>query len=175
VVDRVKSVKYLGVLLDERLDFYEYVLALTKKAASRLSFLHRYSSLLDFRTRKLLSSCLVNSNLEYCCSAWYPGLTVNLRNRLDVIQRKVVRFVLNLGPRDHVGVAEIGSINWLSFPKRVSFFKLMHVFKISKGLAPSYLLDRFTRTSAVHSYSTRGSDVNYYWSDVNRSTNTFTR
>lgn len=79
-----------------------------------------------------------------------------------------------MGPRDHVGVAEIGSINWLSFPKRVSFFKLMHVFKISKGLAPSYLLDRFTRTSAVHSYSSRGSDVNYYWSDVNRSTNIFT-
>lgn len=45
VVDRVKSVKYLGVLLDERLDFYEHVFALTKKAASRLSFLHRYSSL----------------------------------------------------------------------------------------------------------------------------------
>ena len=60
-VQRVTSVKYLGVILDETLSFDDFVNQICNKADGKLSFLYRYSSLLDFRTRRLLCNSLVFS------------------------------------------------------------------------------------------------------------------
>ena len=60
-VQRATSVVYLGVRLDQCLNFGEYVDKVCKDANSRLSFLYRYSSILDFRTRKLLCTSLIFS------------------------------------------------------------------------------------------------------------------
>ena len=133
-----------------------------KKANTKLSFLHRYSSILDFDTRRLLCSSLVSSGLNYCVSAWYPGLGEGLKGRLDIIQRKMVRFVNAWRPRDHVGEREINSVGWLFFPKRVSFFKLCHLFKVRLGQAPNYVAVDFCPTSNIHSHNTRGSRLNYH-------------
>ena len=109
MVQRVTSVKYLGVSLDEVLSFNDFVTC--NKADGKLTFLHRYSSLLDFDTRRLLYNSLVFSNLTYCVSAWYPGLGIGLRQRLDTIQRKMVRFVNGWKPRSHVGIPEINAVD----------------------------------------------------------------
>ena len=161
MVQRVTSVKYLCVSLDEVLSFDDFVGKTCNKADGKLTFLHRYSSLLDFDTRRLLCNSLVFSNLTYCVSAWYPGLGIGLRQRLDTIQRKMVRFVNGWKPRSHVGIPEINAVSWLYFPKRVKFFKLCHLFKVKKGLAPSHLSRDFVSTRNIHSHLTGGSDLNY--------------
>ena len=47
---------------------------------------------------------------------------------------------------------------------RVKFFKLVHIFKIRHNLAPRYLMSNVTSVSHTHSYSTRGSDLNFHLS-----------
>ena len=153
---------YLGVRLDQCLNFDEYVNKVCNDANSRLSFLHRYSSILDIRTRKLLCTSLILSKLSYCSAAWYSGLGVGLRNRLDVIQRKMVRYVNGWGPRDHVGDQEISSTGWLTFSRRVLHSQLCHLFKARIGLAPSYLSNDFCPTQQIHRHNTRGSNSNYF-------------
>ena len=49
---------------------------------------------------------------------------------IDVLQRKCARFTLNLGPMSHIGTGEYETLSWLPFSKRVSYFSLVHVFKI---------------------------------------------
>ena len=172
-VTRVTSVEYLGVTLDQFLNFDEYVNSLCDKADGKLSFLHRYSSVLDFKTRKLLCESLIFSCLTYCASSWYPGIGKGLQTRLDIIQRKMVRYIKGWHPRSHVDVQEISEVGWLTFPKRVSYFKLCHLFKVKMGQAPKYLSRDFRPTSSVHSYSTRGSNMNYVPDYSNFSPNTF--
>ena len=139
LVQRVTSTVYLGVKLDQHLSFDGYVSEICDEANNRLSFLYRYSNVLDFQTRKLLCNSLVLSKLCYCISAWYPGLGVGLRNRLDVLQRKMVRFTNQWNPREHVGNAEIVGIGWLPLPRRALTLQLGHLFKVKIGQAPSYL------------------------------------
>ena len=160
-VKRVTSVKYLGVTLDQYFGFDDYVSKTCNSADGRLSFLYRYGRLLDLHTRKLLCNALVIPNLTYCASAWYPGIGVKLKNRLNTIQRKMVRYVNGWSPRSHVGKDEIVSLGWLSFPDLMTYFTLSHLFKIRVGMAPSYLCNDFSLVSATHSYSTRDSDVNF--------------
>ena len=162
MVQRVTSVKYLGVILDQFLQFDEFVAKTCDKANGKLRFLYRYSSLLDFNTRRLLCNSLIYSNLTYCVSAWYPGLGTALQQRLDTIQRKVVRYANGWRPRSHVGAQEISAVGWLCFPKRVQFSKLCQLFKVRMGVAPDYLSADFIHLRDTHSHSTRGSDLNYF-------------
>ena len=135
-----------------------------KVAMGRLAFLYRNSSFLDFQTRKTLCMALIQPHLDNCASSWYEGISQVLKSRLAVIQRKMVRFVYGLDNRAHIGFAELASLSWLSVPDRVLFFKLVHMFRVKHGSAPHYLRSRFTSVSETHSYSTRGSSVNFHLS-----------
>ena len=159
--------------MDQHLSFDGYVSEICDEANNRLSFLYRYSNVLDFQTRKLLCNSLVLSKLCYCISAWYPGLGVGLRNRLDVLQRKMVRFTNKWNPREHVGDAEIVGIGWLPLPRRALTLQLGHLFKVKIGQAPSYLTGCFNHISEAHGYNTRGSDLNYSANHVSFPPGTF--
>ena len=138
VVKRVMSVKYLGVILDQHLNFRDHVNGIIKKATGKLYFLYRSGTCLDSGSRRLLCSSLVSLGLEYCVTAWFPGLLAESKKSLAIMQRKMVRFVKGMGPREHVADDEICSLGWLPFQKRVEFFALVHVFNIIKCLSPSY-------------------------------------
>ena len=63
-------------------------------------FLYRNAKCLDPRSRKTLSTALIQCYFDYSCSSWYSGLGSGLTKKLQILQNvKVVRFVLDLGPR----------------------------------------------------------------------------
>jgi hypothetical protein len=65
------------------------------------------------------------------------------------MQNKIVRFILNLGPRTHIGQEELDRVGFLSVKDRVQQLKLSLVFKNFHGTSPDYLKSNFTRTSAT--------------------------
>ena len=160
-VERKFTVKYLGVLLDDNVNGSAHVGNLLKVCAGRLAFLYRQSSLLDKKCRQTLCSALIQPYIDYCCSSWYFGLSVALRERLNVLQRKMIRFINGLDFRAHVDVGNVKELSWLTIPDRVKFFQMAHIFRIRNKLAPNYLLPNFTAISTAHSYNTRGSGYNF--------------
>ena len=99
--------------------------------------------------------------LDYCSSSWYSSITVSLRNRLDVVQRKMIRFVHGYDSRHHIDSDHFRDLSWLTMKDRVSYFKMTHLFKIRMGSAPPYLSPGFISLLDTHAYSTRGSVSNY--------------
>ena len=160
-IKQVYCVKYLGVYLDANMSGATQVKTILGTCAGRLAFLHRNSSLLDEKCRTILCSALIQPFVDYCCSSWYSGITVSLQKRLDVVQRKMVRFVKGWDPRHHVSFADICSLSWIPIPDRVEFFKMMHLYRIRYNLAPRYLMSNFKSIASVHSHNTRGSDFNF--------------
>ena len=175
LVKRVFSVKYLGVYLDQNLNFREHAVTILKKATGKLYFLYRCGASLDTSSRRLLCSALISSGLEYCCSAWYPGLLEESKKGLATLQRKMVRFINGMGPREHIGDGEICSLGWLPFPRRVDYFKMMHVFKVKKAIAPSYICQNFKFVSETHSYGLRQSSLNFSLAGCTFPSRSFTR
>ena len=74
----------------------------------------------------------------------------------------MARFVLGLGPRAHVGTGALRELGWLTVYDRVRYFSLLHVFRVNKGLGPSYLKRGFTRVQNVHGHETRASALGYH-------------
>ena len=168
-IGRVSSVKYLGVDLDERLTGEIHARRVLGSISSRLSFLHRKAGLLNCKTRKSLCLALIQPLFDYCSTAWHEGLTGKLKGRFDVMQRKMIRFINKMDPRCHVDQQNLKQLQWLSVRDRVRYFRLMHVFRISKGTSPDYLGGNFTQVGAVHSHNTRGSVSDYHISESGRS------
>ena len=162
VVKKVANVRYLGIQLDGCLDGRLHAESVITKCAGRLSFLYRNSHLLDSYTRKILCSSLIQPQLDYCCSFWYGGLTKKLKDRLNVLQRKMIRFSCCFDARHHVDSKDLLRLSWLSIPDRVKYFRLCHVFKIKMGTAPRYLTDDFVQLTSSHTHRTRGSTSNHY-------------
>ena len=161
-VQRAHSVKYLGVLLDSSLSGAAHVSNVLKSCIGRLAFLYRNSSLLDFQTRKTLCASLIQPYIDYCSSSWNEGLSVSFKSKLDVFQRKMVRFIYAYDSRQHVGHGNLLSLSWLSVRDRVDYFKLIHLFKIKHGLGPQYLRTNIVSVSDTHSYGTRSSVSNFH-------------
>ena len=136
-----------------------------------LSFLYRKASQLDQHCRRNLCSAY----LDYCCSSWYGGLSCGLRGRLDILQRKMVRFVQGMDFMAHVGTKELKDLSWLLMKDRVMYFRMIHLFRIRNDLAPGYLKSNFTMLNQSHSYSTRGSSHNFHLSkQISKSPTAFT-
>ena len=160
-INTSQSVKYLGVTLDSTLSGEFIATNIIKKASGRLKFLYRHSDLLNTKSRKTLCSALILCHFDYACSSWYSALSQNYKNQLQVIQNKVVRFILGVGPRTHIGQKELDMVGMLTSEDRVAQLKLNHVFKIFHDCSPDYMKLHFTRVSALHNYSTRGSPFNF--------------
>lgn len=155
VIEAKDTVKYLGAVLEQSLSGENMVRSIIQKANARLKFLYRKQRFLNFKTKKLLVMSLIQCHFDYACSFWYPGLTQLLRNKLQITQNKVIRFVLKLGPMSHIGPDVFRSLGWLPVSKRVDQIVLNHVFKIKSGNSPDYMTEHFVPRSSVHSYGTR--------------------
>ena len=66
-------------------------------------------------------------------------------------------------------------LGWLPFSKRVTYFSLVHAYKVRNGLSPAYLSDGFTFISDVHSHNLRHSNVNFSLARCQSPTGTFGR
>ena len=74
----------------------------------------------------------------------------------------MLRFVFGYDNRHHVGPCDLLLLSWLSIRDRVSYFKMIHLFKIKHGLSPNYLRTNILSVSDMHSYNTRGSSSNFH-------------
>ena len=71
IIQHVKSVKYLGLQIDNDLAGDNIVKGIVKKANSRLIFLYRHKDMLSFNCKKTLWSALIQCHFDYGC---LPGI-----------------------------------------------------------------------------------------------------
>jgi hypothetical protein len=152
--------KYLGLKLDSTLSGDSVVQDIVTKCNNRIKFLYRNNNCLDFNTRRTLALALIQCHFDYGASAWFMGLSKANQRKLQVAQNKLVRFILGLSTRSHVGYNEFKRANLLSVADRVKQRMLLHMFNVKHQVAPSYLSDLFSQPR--HSYNTRRAEHNFF-------------
>lgn len=90
-LDRVSSIKDLGVIIDEKLSFNEHVDNVTRKAYKMLGFIFRCGKFFkNPRSMLVQFNTLVRSRLEYCSTVWNP-LYVHGIDQIERVQKKFTR------------------------------------------------------------------------------------
>ena len=100
-LDRVKSVKLLGIWLTDTLDWELNTMEICKKAYARISLLSKLKYV-GMKMEDLLTvyKTFIRCIVEYCCVVWHSSLTVHQNNALERIQRVCLKIILG---KDYVG------------------------------------------------------------------------
>ena len=92
VLERVRSIKYLGVILDERFRWHEHVSYLSTKLACSVGILSKLRYYTNIPTLIHVYYSLVCSHLNYAVNTWgTAGKTV--LKPLRVLQNRAIRFI----------------------------------------------------------------------------------
>ena len=125
------------------------------KVNGRSRFLARKAPFLDAVSLRLLANSLVLCCFDYGLGSWYGGLTKALKDKLQVSQNRLVRVVLGLTSRDHVGKLQFQQLGWLPLEARAVQLQLGVVHNVCHHKSPAYLKKHFIRSRDAHAYYTR--------------------
>ena len=89
-----KSVKILGMHLDNRLNFNLHINTICKYASNQLNALVRLKKFLSFEQKKVLVNSFVLSNFDYCPLVWFISSAKSL-NKVKNLQKRALRFLQN--------------------------------------------------------------------------------
>lgn len=92
-IEKVNSVRDLGVLLDHKLTFSTHIEYIINRAYKNLGFIMRVTA--PFKSTsclKILYYAYIRSVLEYCSTVWNPQY-VTYDNAIESIQRKFVKYL----------------------------------------------------------------------------------
>ncbi len=105
--------------------------------------------------KKTLSRVLVQCHLDYAISSWYAAMTQKAKHKLQNVQNKMVRFILDLEPRTHLSVHHMKELNMLRVSDRAKQLWLNTTHKIFYKQALEYLQENFEKARKRQQQHTR--------------------
>lgn len=99
-IQRVPLFNFLGVLFNEHLSWTPQINKIHANMSTSISVLYKLGSLVPKWLKLQLYYSLAHSYLHYCLLIWGTTSKTNL-DRLLVLQKRAVRFIENLQPREH--------------------------------------------------------------------------
>ena len=154
VILRKNSVKYLGMLIDDKLKFSDHVTHLNSKLAVYSGVSYRLQNRFNLRTAKNYYYSCVFSVLSYCISAW-GGVLLNSSRGADIIKRQK-KIIKNLFSKHYAGSRCLFKASKIL--KVIDIYKLycsIHMFKIVNENSNPYLQNSIEISYPSHRYNTR--------------------
>lgn len=152
-IERVDSFKYLGVLIDDRLDFNSHCDYTTKKMAKKVNFIGRIRNKIDSKTALLLFKSIIVPHYDYCASILFL-LNKTQINLIQMIQNRALRIILK-AKRDTSTSWMHEKLNLMTVNQRIHFNVMILMFKAKKSLLPPYICNQLVSVSNVQPYQLR--------------------
>ena len=99
-IEKVHVTKFLGVYIDNRLDWKRHIDHSINKVSKGISIIYRASQKLNETALLMLYNTLILPYLSYCSEVWGRTYITNL-NPLFIKQKKFVRIIGRLSRHDH--------------------------------------------------------------------------
>lgn len=152
-IERVDEIKYLGVIIDDRLSFMSHLDYIKKKLNSKLALFRRLDSDLNAENKILLYKSLVAPHFEYCSSILFCLSDSNIQE-LQKMQNKFMRNILKMN-RFTSSDFMLDALCFQSVKQRLTFNMMKMFYKIENGLMPKYLQRYLKKNNTRYNYSSR--------------------
>ena len=156
-INRVTSTRFLGVILDENINWRAHISAINSKLAKILGILYKAKSLLDQKSMLSLYNAFFNPYLTYANIAWSSTNHGKLRP-IYLKQKHAIRIIANIPVMAHTAP-------WFSEFNIIDIYKinilqhLMFMFKANTEKLPTILTRKIMLRN--HKYETRNNKNTY--------------
>ena len=138
-----KSVKLLGVKIDNQLDFNDHVSMIYKKASLKLHALARVSQFMNKDKLKVLMKAFIQSQFGYCQLIWmFHGRVLN--NKINRLHERALRLVYkdNISTFDQLLIMD----NSFTVHHRNVQNLAIELYKVQNNLSPDFMKSIFKIT-----------------------------
>ena len=151
-IERVRQIKYLGVIFDGKLTWRPHIKYLCCKLSSGSWALYKLKSYVDTATLKLVYYSLIHSHLQYCIATW-GSASVTALDPLKKLRKRVVRSISESSFRAHTAPL-FSQLQLLKINDIYKFeiAKIMHSVTSKQSL---YTTQNIVETIFIHHYNTR--------------------
>ena len=137
-LEMVDNFKYLGIILDSRLDWSQHFSYIKMKISKAIGCIRRIKTFLTRKTIINLYYAMILPHIDYCCTSWGIYSQTNI-DKLQRLQNKYIRLVYGVSRYTSVSSYQ-SELNWQPIGERIKYQCCVLVFKILNGQAPSYLI-----------------------------------
>ena len=155
-LDIENEIKYLGVVIDDKLNFEKNINNVCKKVGQKVNVMNRLRNELNFNQKLTLYKAIIEPHFNYCASILFISNVTDL-NRLQILQNKCLRQILRANNYTESQFM-LRELNLMSVVQLINFRTLILIYKIVNGQAPSYLTDRIVYKNANHNLVLRNSN-----------------
>jgi hypothetical protein len=100
LIDRVKVCKFLGVQIDERLNWKCHINYVLTKLAKTLGMMYHARKYVNGKTLEIIYNSLFLPYLDYCAEIWGNTYNTNLQ-KIITCQKKATRLIGRVGRSEH--------------------------------------------------------------------------
>ena len=162
-IKRVASATYLGVVIDEKLNWSKHIDKIQSKVSQGKGILKRTAYLLPFESTKLLYYSFIQSHLQYCITSWGSPVTKRVRKL-----NKTVASCVNLVNKRCINIDNIfNPLNLLNLYKLESCKLIYNFVNNSLPLSFEHLFKRKGKANHHTRLNSLGVIKNIHHTDAN--------
>ena len=157
ILDQVKETVFLGVILDENLNWKSQISRVANKVSKSIGIIRKSIFYLSTKSLRTLYFSLVYPYFFYCNFIWASTYKSNLV-RLQILQKRVVRIIVKTHFYAHTD-SIFRKLGILKFHE-IHLFRLgLFMYSYQNRTLPLKFDSKFTLQKEIHSYHTRNSHL----------------
>lgn len=153
IIERVMQIKYLGVIIDDCLNFNEHVLYVCKKVNKKISLLWRIGKWIDGCVRCQIYKTIITPHFEYCSTVLYNINETSYRE-LQLCQNRAMRAIIRCNIFTPIRVM-LDTLQFLNVRERIQVNVYVFIWNMIRGVVPEYLTGKLRLRNEIHNYNIR--------------------
>ena len=156
-IDRVDHHNFLGVLIDNNLNFKYHIQHICSKVSKAVGILFKLSSYMPSNILKIIYHALVTPYITYCVTVWGCAPRY-LINKLFIQQKKLVRIIAGATYFAHTDPL-FSSLKILKLSDLYELRCLIFIFKVFNCVSNHYVIEYISSYQIPHNHETRNQIV----------------
>ena len=153
VLKRVHSLSFLGVTIDEFLDWKTHIKNVTLKVSRSIGVLSKLKFTVPQNVLMLLYNSIVLPHLSYCNIVWGNSYSSYL-NKMKILQKRAVRILTYSMYNSHTKLL-FSRMKVLPVQELILLNTCIFMYHFHTGNLPHIFQNMFISNSSVHSHNTR--------------------
>ena len=156
IIHRKESIQFLGIILDEFLNWKHHINHISLKLSRSIGVLSRLKCVLPSNILFMLYNSIIVPHLNYCNIIWGNTFKSYL-DKIYLLQKRAIRIVTKSEFYSSSRPLFV-KLQVLPIQELIKFHTLTFMYKFQTGLLPSIPNINFVLNNDIHSHSTRQSN-----------------
>ena len=133
-ISRVHTTKFLGVIIDEKLNWKEHINYIKTKLSKSISIMYKAREMLNKNSVRTLYCTLFLPFIDYCAEVWGNTYNTNLRP-LIILQKRAIRIIEKVNRRSHTSTL-FYSLKIMKLEDMIELKTLVVMYKAKNNCLP---------------------------------------